>query len=284
MKITVLIENTLTEKTTNTTLKCEHGLSMLIEDKGKQYLLDAGSSGAFFENAALLGISAEKIETAILSHAHYDHADGFTEFFKHNQVATVYAMEQGTRSYYSASGGTMHDIGIREDLLAKYKERFHFIKEQTEIAPGVFLIPHSTAGLSEIGKRMELYRKEKDSYLPDDFSHELSLVLDTEKGLVIFNSCSHGGIINIMEEVKKAFPGKRIYAFLGGLHMKGRKDGEEVCTFRPKEVKEVTDKLAEHGLQKLYTGHCTGTVGAALLKKYMGNRMELLTTGKTILL
>lgn len=30
-------------------------------------------------------------------------------------------------------------------------------------------------------------------YLPDDFTHEQSLVFRTDNGLVIFNSCSHSG-------------------------------------------------------------------------------------------
>ena len=46
MKITVLVENTGKEP-----LKCEHGLSLLIEFQGNKYLLDAGTSDIFMENA-----------------------------------------------------------------------------------------------------------------------------------------------------------------------------------------------------------------------------------------
>lgn len=43
----------------------------------------------------------------------------------------------------------------------------------------------------------------------DDFHHEQSLVFDTDDGLVILNSCSHGGIDNIVKEVKATFEGKK---------------------------------------------------------------------------
>lgn len=52
----------------------------------------------------------------------------------------------------------------------------------------------------------------------DDFSHEQSLVLDTKEGLVIFNSCSHGGADVIIREAEAAFPGKQIYGLIGGFH------------------------------------------------------------------
>lgn len=284
MKITVLIENTLSKTEMVNRLKCEHGLSLLIDYNGEQYLLDAGSSGAFIENADNLGIHMDTIKTCVLSHAHYDHADGFATFFQQNNNAKVYTMSQSVNSYYSTSGGSMHYIGIKDGMLAEHQEQFCFIETQTEIAPGVFLIPHNTRGLFIIGDRAGLYKKENDSYIPDDFSHELSLVFDTDKGLVICNSCSHGGIVNIINEVKDALPNKNIYAFVGGLHMMKKKDGKEICTFTEQEVQQMSEYLLLCGVCKVYTGHCTGALGAELLRTYMGERVEQLATGKTIVL
>ena len=50
-----------------------------------------------------------------------------------------------------------------------------------------------------------MYQKTKLGWKPDNFCHEQSLVLDTDSGLVIFNSCSHGGVVNIINEVKLHF-------------------------------------------------------------------------------
>ena len=71
MKATVLVDNIGTED-----LAGEWGLSFFIEFRGKKVLLDAGADGLFAENAGKLGISLNEADYAVLSHAHYDHADG----------------------------------------------------------------------------------------------------------------------------------------------------------------------------------------------------------------
>ena len=45
------------------------------------------------------------------------------------------------------------------------------------------------------------------------------MVLETGRGLVVLNSCCHGGVVNIVKGVLDQFPGQRVYALLGGLHM-----------------------------------------------------------------
>lgn len=306
MKITVLIENTLpadyepagaaTAAAVSGThavsgcfcchhsdkLKCEHGLSLLIEYDGRKYLLDAGSSSAFLDNAKILGMSLEDIDTCILSHGHYDHSGGFFEFLNRNLHATVHAMEGATNRYYSAKGG-MHEIGIPRQVTDSHADRsFHFIKDIYTPAPNVYLIPHSTKGLEAIGRRAGLFKEHEGSLVPDDFKHELSLVFDTDMGLIIFNSCSHAGIVNILNEVKSALPGRNLYAFVGGLHMEGKKDGRSFCTFSETEIKEIADTLNNLGIQMLFTGHCTGNDGFLLLKKYLGSKVVSLTSGMRI--
>ncbi len=65
IKATVLIENT-----SDSSLACEHGLSILIEFEGKRILLDAGSSEAFCANADALceTIRQEGIERVYTGH------------------------------------------------------------------------------------------------------------------------------------------------------------------------------------------------------------------------
>ena len=64
-----------------------------------------------------------------------------------------------------------------------------------------------------------MYRKIGEEFIADDFAHEQSVVFETGKGLVIFNSCSHGGIVNIVREVQMALGGQKVYAVVGGFHM-----------------------------------------------------------------
>lgn len=269
MKFTILIENT-----TENELVCEHGLSICIEHAGQQILLDAGSSDLFLENAKALHIPVEKADICVLSHGHYDHAGGFLFYLEKNEKSPVYVMKTAGEEYYSAAGG-MHEIGIPKAVLQKYYSRFTFVDGNVQIGKDTYLIPHSTKGLDRIGKRTGLYRKADGAFVPDDFSHEQSLVCKTKEGLFVFNSCSHGGVRAILEEVKKAFPAEQIVAFVGGLHMK---DG----MFSEEEIKELADYIRASGLQNLYTGHCTGEGVYAVLKECLGDVVQKLTTGKTV--
>lgn len=42
---------------------------------------------------------------------------------------------------------------------------------------------------------------------------------ETPKELILLNSCSHGGIVNIVKEVQMALGNQKVYAVIGGLHM-----------------------------------------------------------------
>ena len=278
MKITVLVENTGKEP-----LKCEHGLSLLIEFQNERYLLDAGTTDIFMDNARMLDLNIMDIKTCVLSHGHYDHSGGLGTYLKENKEAIVYAMDSADREYYSGSG-EWHEIGIPKMVLEEHKKRFYYVDKVTEIAKNVYLVPHCTKGLAQIGERAKLYVKQGDTCLPDDFSHELSLVFETTKGLVIFNSCSHGGVQNIVAEVQDALPKKKIYAYIGGLHMKGKQGGKEISTFSQKEIESLIDYLKRCGIDYLYTGHCTGKPAFDLLQTYGGKMIQELTTGRIIVL
>lgn len=200
MKITVLVENS-----TSCRLYGEHGLSVYIEYDGKKYLLDTGASTLFAKNAKELGISLADIDTAFLSHAHYDHSGGFEAFFKENDKAEVYMQDTSAENCYFRTETGDKYIGIPVQLLEAYKERFHTLHTVCEVEKGVWVVPHSTENLDGMGRRAHMYRKVGDEFIADDFAHEQSIVFETEKGLVIFNSCSHGGIANIVREVQNAF-------------------------------------------------------------------------------
>jgi len=87
MKITTLIENTLAGGAVG--LKPGHGISLLIEHRGKRILFDTGSSNRFALNAEALGIDLGRVDVAVISHAHFDHAGGLARFFEMNSTAPV---------------------------------------------------------------------------------------------------------------------------------------------------------------------------------------------------
>lgn len=271
MKVTVLIENTAPEN-----LVCEHGLSFLIEFEQQKYLLDAGSTDLFLENAKRLGVYLKDVKTCILSHGHYDHSGGFHTFLNENKEAYLYLMKSADEEYYSTKG-ELHEIGIPKVLLASHKERFIRVEKTIKLKENVYLIPHNAKDLDLIGKRAGLYKKVGKELSPDDFAHEMSLVFDTQQGLVIFNSCSHAGVKNIISEVQNVLPGKLVYAFIGGLHMKG-------TTFSKEEIQEIAILARKAGMRLLYTGHCTGEEAYKILKEADQSLIQQLTSGIEIVL
>lgn len=274
MKITVLVENTGPSE-----FKIEHGLSLYIEFNDKKYLLDAGPSDSFFKNAHALSIDLGRVDKAVLSHGHYDHGDGFMVFLNQYKDKVVYGAKNIFDDYYSGSGGSVHYIGLSSKL-KQMKNRFNTISKDTKIDEKIYLILDDVSNTKEIGVQKKLYKKVDDVLQPDNFDHELSLVFDTPKGLVICNSCSHAGLESIVDNIKKRL-NKPVYAYVGGLHMKSTKNHIETSSFTEEQIQSLCIFI-EKNIQYVLTGHCTGNVSYDLLKKYLKDRIDFLTTGKTI--
>ena len=274
MRITVLMENTGPSE-----LKIEHGLSLYIEFNDKKYLLDAGPSDSFFKNAHALSIDLGRVDKAVLSHGHYDHGDGFMVFLNQYKDKVVYGAKNIFDDYYSGSGGSIHYIGLSSKL-KQMKNRFNTISKDTKIDEKIYLILDDVSNTKEIGVQKKLYKKVDDVLQPDNFDHELSLVFDTPKGLVICNSCSHAGLESIVDNIKKRL-NKPVYAYVGGLHMKSTKNHIETSSFTEEQIQNLCIFIKKN-IQYVLTGHCTGNVSYDLLKKYLKDRIDFLTTGKTI--
>lgn len=268
MKATVLVDNHKNES-----LEGEWGLSVLIENNGKKILLDGGQSELFIRNAEGLNVNLHDVDYAVLSHGHYDHANGLPAFMHLNEKAKLYIRDSVAENCYKKKWFSFKYIGIPFSLLKTDSSRLIKVNGNYQIEPGVWLLPHSTQHLETIGKKEKLYRRAGNSYFPDDFNHEQSLVIETEKGLVIFNSCSHGGAANIIREVSTAFPGKEVYAIIGGFHLFKRNE---------KEVREFARKLKETGVKYVCTGHCTGDKALDVLKQELGDTVHSLQVGLEI--
>ena len=274
MKVTILAENTAKDN-----LKAEHGFSLLVEYDNKKILLDTGSTDAFADNARIMNIDLSDVDVSVLSHGHYDHSGGYERFFRENSSANVYVRPQVFNEFWSGNR-EMHQIGVPKNLL-DYFDRFTLILGLKEIYKNVYLVPHNTMGLEKIGEKTKLYQGKCGKTVPDNFNHEQSLVLDTPRGLVIFNSCSHGGAATIIDEAKSYLDNKPVYAYIGGFHMMGNVNGQEVCTFTDHELDTLCNKLTEENIEYIYTGHCTGNVGYSKLKERLDNRLFRLTAGLT---
>lgn len=276
MKLIALIENK-----SNNDLISEHGLAVYIEYNKKKYLLDTGLSDNFVENAKKLDIDLENVDVAILSHNHSDHSGGYDGFFNINKKANVYVRNEVKNKCYIKIGPIKKYIGIPEGILDKYSNRFIYIDEDYKIDDGVWLISHKTENLESRGKKAHMYRMTKNGLKPDDFKHEQSLVFETKNGLIVLNSCSHGGIDNIVKEVKNTFKGKKVFAVIGGFHLMGLK-GPNSMNITKEEVEALGKRLIDLGVEHIYTCHCTGDPAYKILRSTVGEKVQYFSTGTIV--
>ena len=267
MKIQILTDNLALDG-----FEAEWGLSVYIEYEGKKILLDTGTTGLFAENAKKLGVRLEDVDAGVLSHNHDDHANGIEEFFSVNSKAKFYIRAGIEENTFTEDDSVLRYAGILPGVLKRFRDRFVFADGDYELYPDVFLIPHKTPGLEKIGEKVRMFQLRNGEFVPDDFSHEQSLVFRTAKGLVIFNSCSHGGADNIINEISRTFSGERLYAIIGGFHL--FKSSEE-------EIAVLAKRIAETGIRCVITGHCSEERGYELMKPYLGESLRQMKAGLT---
>ena len=267
MRITVLTDNN-----SSGDLGCEWGLSFWIEFRGKKILLDCGQSSLFYENALKLGIDPAEADLAVMSHAHYDHCGGLETFFEVNRGAPVFMRAGTAENCYDRKYQEVCYIGIPHGILKKNAGRFRFISEVTEVLPDARIIPHTPSLEMQDKEKPALLIRRGDEFIPDTFEHEQSLVIDTGEGAVIFSSCSHTGPRNIVKDVQRALNDRRVRAFIGGLH---------VHRNTPDMVRGLAEDIRAAGIEKLYTGHCTGE-NFIYLKEKLGEAAEQFYAGMVI--
>ena len=97
----------------------------------------------------------------------------------------------------------------------------------------------------------------------DEINDDLSLVVETEYGLVVILGCAHHGIVNNLKQAQKVTGQELIYAAVGGTHL--------VHASRERMAKTAA-ALREMGVQYLGASHCTGFAASAYLAGEFGER------------
>ncbi len=257
LNITVLIEDTLG---TNPLLKNEHGLSFFIEKDHSKFLFDTGQSGAFMGNAELLGADLSTVEYVFLSHGHYDHTGGFRALTEKVKGFTLVIGNGFFTEKYSLHDErhTFKGNNFNEEFLIKNKVSYMFVKKSMEeILPGVYVVTRFSRKHrnGEISPRYQLLQD--DRFVPDPFTDEILLVIDSPKGLVVFAGCSHPGIRNMLDTVKTLF-NRPLHAVFGGIHLIEAPD---------ERIAVTAEYFRKSSLKYLGVCHCTGEKAAEVLWK-----------------
>jgi len=296
MQISVLIENT----TRDAALVAEHGLSLYIHAGGLKLLFDMGASRKFLQNAESLGIDLGTADMAVVSHAHYDHGGGLGHFLAVNAGAKVYLGRKARGDYYANMGARLplalhpliypwiqssrlfsRAIGLNKTVLDQDSDRIHVLKGDTRIHDHIFLLTSIDRQYPLAEGNKFLLKREGARMRPDDFAHELIMVVQEPDGLVVFTGCGHNGILNIISTVRKAFADQTIKGVVGGFHLALQPRKSRIAGKRA-DILLIAEALLDLGVRKVFTGHCTGETAFAILRDRMGNRIERLYTGARI--
>jgi 7,8-dihydropterin-6-yl-methyl-4-(beta-D-ribofuranosyl)aminobenzene 5'-phosphate synthase len=269
--ISVLMENTRVARD----YECKHGLSMAIHNGAENILLDVGPDGGFLSNAAKLKVDIENMGALVLSHSHSDHTGGLDAFCGKNDHAPIYLFDRTESKYYVRVWGSIKvPVGLK--CSASTKKRIARLTDNKQIASNTWFIKNTVHAFKKPLFNESLYKKTDAGMERDDFAHEGILVMENDGGLVVFNSCSHNGVINSIESVKKEFAGKPIRSYVGGFHfynpMARRHEDDGY-------LDEFADYIRRENIH-LYTGHCTGDYCIEYLKGKIGNLVDALQTGK----
>jgi 7,8-dihydropterin-6-yl-methyl-4-(beta-D-ribofuranosyl)aminobenzene 5'-phosphate synthase len=178
MKITIVFDN----YPYNAELKTEWGFSCLIEGFENTLLFDTGGDGRILlDNMKNLGIDPNKINKLLISHDHWDHTGGLQSFLEKKSNLDVYMLPSFSN-------------GIKD--IARSKGA-HLIESHTAEKLCSHIHTSGTLGMA---------------------IKEQSIIIETQKGLVIITGCAHPGIIHIIESVQKRF-NQKINMVFGGFHL-----------------------------------------------------------------
>lgn len=284
MKIITLIEDTLGE---DLSLIREHGLSIFIETPYGNILFDTGQSNNLIKNAKTLNIDLNSIKYIILSHAHYDHSNGLkplldsitskpslyvSKYFFNNQGK--YYETQLKNSVDASQNKQLKYIGVnfhKEFILNKGITINYITDNSLNLTPNITIHTnfHKNCSFETINKNMKV--KLNDTIVLDSFKDEVALSIDTKKGLLILVGCSHPGIINILETIRRR-SNRNIYGVIGGTHLIEADESR---------IERTIEYFNDMNIELIGVSHCTGNKAIEQFKRQSKN-FFINSTGKVL--
>jgi len=250
--------------------KAEHGLSVLVEVEGRTFLWDCGATDITVRNALAMGVNLATIEGIGLSHGHYDHCGGLMAVLEASGPKKVLVHPDAFTPRYAVFGKVKRFIGIpfSKDAIEGASLGLELSRLPVEAMPGVSLTGEVPRVTDFEGLEPNLYRLEGGEMVPDPFTDDQALVVDTPEGSIVLTGCAHSGVVNILKHVLETR--KSIRAVVGGTHL-GLGDA--------KRLQPTIDFLEEVAPDRMIFTHCTGAKAAAAMMERFKDRFVPSQTG-----
>lgn len=275
LQLTILCENSV-DSVRPYGLLGEHGFACHLRTPQGDFLFDTGGGMTILNNAEKLEIDFSGLQGIMLSHGHYDHVGGLKQVLEKTGSVPVYAHPDLFNEHYSKNSGKLVNIGLPwpQAELEQLGAKFCLDNSPREVAPGLILsgeVPRINK--QETGDPNLVVSDGKQGHTTDPLQDDLSLFINTEKGLVILLGCAHAGLLNIIDHALKVTGQERIYMVLGGTHLK-------FCS--EEQMSATLDRLEQLQVEKIGTSHCTGLRGARRLADRFGDRFFNASVGTVI--
>lgn len=215
------------------------GISYLIDNN---ILFDTGEDWKYLaDNFRTMKIDISNIETVVISHDHWDHTNGLWELIKLKKDIKVIACS-----------------GFGKEFKDKIKKLQGNLKEVNKI--------------TMIKKHIYTTGQIEGEYKSVSIS-EQALIFKTNKGISVLTGCSHPGIVEMLQIIKKHFPNEKLYFVGGGFHL---------MEADINDIENVVSAFKKMGVQKTAPSHCSGDNAEKIFKReYKGNFIKF-KVGKTI--
>ncbi|MBO7594090.1 MAG: MBL fold metallo-hydrolase [Salinivirgaceae bacterium] len=248
----------LSDKSASSRCRAEHGLSFVVE-ADRRILFDTGASDLFMENARIMGVDIDNIETVVLSHGHYDHGNGMRYLCGKTIVAHPGIFAQRISG---ASGRNISIEAARADIEA-HGNRFVLTREPLWLSKQIVF-------LGEIPRAVPFENEGRTQFhftdgQPDVVADDSALAVKTDKGLVVVSGCAHSGICNIVEQARKVTGEQVVYGVIGGFHLK----------HADVRLQATIDFLKQLEVKIVMPSHCTGIAAqCAFYQAFGGNEVK----------